>query len=225
MPQVGVGAALRAEVQLAIVAGEHDADLVAGEQPFAAAQDLVEHRLRVGDRAADDLQHLGGGGLLLERLLGLVEQAHVLDRDHRLVGEGLQQRDLLRRRSRPWLGAQTMISADGLALAHQRHEQTPSGSPHARRQRRACAANTLGASAVSAHRRSRAARGCTHRRRCRVERPGRQDSQPRPRPRRRMAKASASIIAALGNASATRLAAEQPLAALPRWRRTPAACR
>ena len=34
-------------------------------------------------------------GLLLERLLGLVEEAHVLDRDHRLVGEGPEQRDLL----------------------------------------------------------------------------------------------------------------------------------
>ena len=41
-------------------------------------------------------QHLGGRGLLLERLgqlararLHLVEQPHVLDRDHRLVGEGL----------------------------------------------------------------------------------------------------------------------------------------
>ena len=29
----------------------------------------VEHRLQVGRRPADDLQHLGGGGLLLERLL------------------------------------------------------------------------------------------------------------------------------------------------------------
>ena len=57
------------------------------------SRDRVEHRLRVGDRAADDAQHLGGRGLLLERLLGLVEQARVLDRDHRLVGEGLQQRD------------------------------------------------------------------------------------------------------------------------------------
>ena len=39
------------------------------------------------------LQHLGGRRLPLQRLLGLVEQAHVLDRDHRLVGEGLQQLD------------------------------------------------------------------------------------------------------------------------------------
>ena len=55
---------------------------------------LLEHRLGVGDRAADHLQHLGGRRLLLQRLLGLVEQAHVLDRDHGLVGEGLHQADL-----------------------------------------------------------------------------------------------------------------------------------
>ena len=48
------------------------------------------------------LQHLRGRGLLLQRLgelararLHLVEQAHVLDRDHRLVGEGGHQLDLL----------------------------------------------------------------------------------------------------------------------------------
>jgi hypothetical protein len=33
--------------------------------------------------------------LACQRLLGLVEQARVLDRDHGLVGEGLQQLDLL----------------------------------------------------------------------------------------------------------------------------------
>ena len=73
---------------------------LAAEQAPAALDDRVEHRLRVGDRAADDAQDLGGRGLPLERLLGLVEQAHVLDRDHRLVGEGLEQLDLvLRERS------------------------------------------------------------------------------------------------------------------------------
>ena len=69
----------------------------AGRRRTAARsdQDLLEHRLRVGHRAADHAQHFGRRGLLLERLLRLVEQAHVLDRDHRLVGEGLQQGDLL----------------------------------------------------------------------------------------------------------------------------------
>ena len=62
---------------------------------------VVEHRLQVERRAADDLQHVGGRGLLLQRLgeiarprLHLVEQAHVLDRDDRLVGEGLDELDL-----------------------------------------------------------------------------------------------------------------------------------
>ncbi len=61
----------------------------------------VEHRLQIERRAADDLQHVGGRGLLLQRLgqiararLHLVEQPRVLDRDHRLVGEGLHELDL-----------------------------------------------------------------------------------------------------------------------------------
>ena len=59
------------------------------------SRDRVEHRLHVVGRAGDDLQDLGRRGLPLERLLGLVEQAHVLDRDHGLVGEGLQQLDVV----------------------------------------------------------------------------------------------------------------------------------
>src|SRR5262245_11297534 len=54
----------------------------------------VQHGLQVEGRAADDLEHVGGGGLLLQRLAQLVDQPYVLDRDHRLVGEGLEQGDL-----------------------------------------------------------------------------------------------------------------------------------
>ena len=57
-----------AYAQHAVVVDEIDAEPARREQPLAAVEDLVEHRLRVGDRAADDLQHLGGRGLLLERL-------------------------------------------------------------------------------------------------------------------------------------------------------------
>ena len=59
-------------------------------------------------RTADDLEHVGGRGLLLQRLresrsrLHLLEQPHVLDRDHGLVGEGLQQLDVM---SAKWAGS------------------------------------------------------------------------------------------------------------------------
>jgi hypothetical protein len=71
-----------------------DSDLRAMEQALAALGNLFEDRLRVGHRLADDLQHLGRRSLPLQRLLRLVEQAHVLDRDHCLVGKGLEQIDL-----------------------------------------------------------------------------------------------------------------------------------
>ena len=58
--------------------------------------DRLEHWPKVARRLADDFQDLGGRGLALERLLGLVEQSDVLDRDHRLVGEGFHEADLVR---------------------------------------------------------------------------------------------------------------------------------
>ena len=71
----------------------------------ALSHDRVEHRLRVRRRAADDAQHLGRGRLLLQRLLRFVEQARVLDRDHRLVGEGLEQAAFLLAEGRACPGA------------------------------------------------------------------------------------------------------------------------
>src|SRR5262249_57493085 len=54
----------------------------------------VEHRLQIKRRAADDLEYVGGGGLLLQRLAQLVEQARVLDGDDSLVGERCHPPDL-----------------------------------------------------------------------------------------------------------------------------------
>ena len=56
----------------------------------ALATMRVEDRLEIGRRAGDDAEDLARRRLLLQRLLGLVEQPHVLDRDDRLVGEGLR---------------------------------------------------------------------------------------------------------------------------------------
>ncbi len=62
----------------------------------------IEHRLQIESRAADDLQHVGGGRLLSEGFsqflcarLHFVEQAYILDRNHRLVGKCRDQLDLL----------------------------------------------------------------------------------------------------------------------------------
>ena len=61
----------------------------------------IEHRPELGARLADDLEHVAGRGLIFEQLLQIVgalpqfsEQPRILDRDHRLVGEGRDQRDL-----------------------------------------------------------------------------------------------------------------------------------
>src|SRR5215468_9613993 len=55
----------------------------------------LEHGLKLAGRAGDDAQHLRGGGLLVERLAQLVEQARVLDRYHRLIGEAPHQLKLI----------------------------------------------------------------------------------------------------------------------------------
>src|SRR4029077_15763695 len=69
--------------------------------PGGAPNDGVEHRLHVCGRAADDSEHFGGCGLMLQglaqlfiALLQLFEQPHVLDGDHRLIGESFQESNL-----------------------------------------------------------------------------------------------------------------------------------
>ena len=55
----------------------------------------VEYVLQIKGRATDHLEHVGGGGLLLQRLPQLAEQAGVLDCDHGLSGEVRHQLNLL----------------------------------------------------------------------------------------------------------------------------------
>ena len=70
--------------------------------PRSTLDDGVEDRLHVRRRAADDAEHLGRCRLMLQglaqfsvALAEFLEQAHVLNGDHRLVGEGFEKRDLL----------------------------------------------------------------------------------------------------------------------------------
>ena len=69
--------------------------LIGIAEPRRQLDQRVEHDLQIEGRAADDLEHVGGGGLLLQQFPQLVEQAGILDRDHGLVGEVLDQLDLL----------------------------------------------------------------------------------------------------------------------------------
>src|SRR6516162_7292705 len=88
-----------------VAVAEKDPRVQRFAQTGGIRDDRVENRLKIARRLADDAQHLRCRRLLLERLgelararLHLVEQPHVLDRDHRLVGERLQQLHLFVRK-------------------------------------------------------------------------------------------------------------------------------
>ena len=70
--------------------------------PGGALDDRIEDRLHVCWRAADNAEHLRRRRLMLQRfaqfcvaLAEFLEQSHVLNGDHRLVGESFEESDLL----------------------------------------------------------------------------------------------------------------------------------
>ena len=78
--------------------------------------------VEIAGRGVDHLQHLGGRGLLLQRLALLGQQPRILDRDHRLIGEGADKFDLpVGKRLDPL--AREQDDADRLAFAQQRHAE------------------------------------------------------------------------------------------------------
>ncbi len=69
--------------------------------PSGARHDCLKHRLHICRRTADDAEHLGSCGLMLQRLAQFcvavtqfLEQPYVLDGDHGLVSESFHERDL-----------------------------------------------------------------------------------------------------------------------------------
>src|ERR1700674_3506571 len=89
------------------VATQHECD-VAADQPYGCLDNGVEYGLHVGRRLTYYAQDFRRRGLALQRLaeiprfcLDFVEQPRVLDRDQRLIGEGLDELDLTRRE---WFG-------------------------------------------------------------------------------------------------------------------------
>src|SRR5262249_10402337 len=99
---VGDRAMVGHRVQRIAIYPENDR-VVSGTQSGGALRNGVEYRLYVGGRTCDHPQDLARRRLLLQRLgqvliasLQLGEQAHVLDGDDGLIGEGLEERALLR---------------------------------------------------------------------------------------------------------------------------------
>src|SRR5262245_12134675 len=73
----------------------HDDPLVGLAKADGRLDEGVQHRLQVKRRAADHLEHVGRGGLLLQRLAQFINETGILDRDDGLGGETGEQRDLL----------------------------------------------------------------------------------------------------------------------------------
>ena len=73
---------------VALASDDKMSDVCRLAQPRCRLDQRIEHRLQIEGRAADDLEHVGGGGLLLQRFAQLVEQAGILDGDDGLVSEG-----------------------------------------------------------------------------------------------------------------------------------------
>ena len=87
----------------------------------------IEHRPELGARPADDLEDIAARGLIFQRLLQIMralaqfgDQPSVLDCDHRLVGKGRDQLDLLFGETLDALTGQGN-DPDRRAFAQQRH--------------------------------------------------------------------------------------------------------
>ena len=95
----------------------------------------IEHCLQIEGRAADDLEHVGGGGLLLQRFAQLVEQPRVLDGDDGLGGEVRKQSDLLLGEGAHFLPVDGERADQLIILEHRHVDRRPRA---AERDRRGC---------------------------------------------------------------------------------------
>src|SRR5204863_441089 len=98
-------------------------------QPCRLVENRFEYRCEIAGRAVDDLQYLGGRGLLLQRLARLGQEPRVLHRDDRLRREVLQQRDLFFTEWPYFLAIYSERTKQGLfATERDSKEGTPSGN-------------------------------------------------------------------------------------------------
>ena len=94
--------------------------MVGFAKPGCRLDKRVEHRLQIKSRPADNLEHVGGGRLLLQRLAQLIEQARILDGYNRLCGEIRNELNLLVAECEDLLPINT-DDADQLVLFEHRH--------------------------------------------------------------------------------------------------------
>src|SRR6516165_9201045 len=76
-----------------IASALRDGAMIGLAQPGGGAQQRVKYGPQVECRAANKLEHISGGSLLLQRLPQFVEQSRVLYGDDRLSGKVLHQFD------------------------------------------------------------------------------------------------------------------------------------
>ena len=129
VPQGGLvlgrkGDARHRPVDLAVAGGKMS--VFGATEPRRGIDERVENRLQIECRAADDFQHVAGRGLAFEQFLQIArafaqfgQEPRVLDRDDRVVGEGVHQLDLpLAERLDPV--ASEKQHTDRLAIAQER---------------------------------------------------------------------------------------------------------
>src|SRR5437660_816034 len=84
----GIGsrhAAMRSRSETLVVIGPQYAK-PGFAQPYGFFEHSAEHRGEIAGRGVDDLEDLGGRGLLLQSLARLGQEPRILDRDDRLIG-------------------------------------------------------------------------------------------------------------------------------------------
>ena len=124
----------RSPVKLAIV-DRGERRFTRREQPRSALCDRIEHRLHIGRGTADDVEHIGRGGLVFERFLQTRACApaprRTAARSRWRSRPGRQRsgpaRSACRVNGRTWSRVRTN-DADRLALAQQRNAENRAGS-------------------------------------------------------------------------------------------------
>src|SRR5688572_5444257 len=103
---------VRSHVLKDVTIGAINQNISSIAQPCSSRRDRIEHRLNVRWRTGNYTENFTRGSLLLQRLLQLLEQAHVFDGDDSLIGKGLQKLDLRR-------GERTHVNATRVQQANE----------------------------------------------------------------------------------------------------------